>query len=63
MLSNKKIKKTPKEIIMEIKNNYSLKEDIFFPKKESPNLFIKKLEWRLNNYYDLLNNSRNLNKK
>ena len=63
MLSNKKIKKTPKEIIMEIKNNYSLKEDIFFPKKESPNLFIKKLEWRLNNYYYLLNNSRNLNKK
>jgi len=63
MLSNKKIKKTPKEIIMEIKNNYSLKEDIFFPKKESPNLFIKKLEWRLNNYYYLLNNSRNLSKK
>ena len=63
MLYNKKIKKTPKEIIMEIKNNYGLKEDIFFPKKESPNLFIKKLEWRLNNYYYLLNNSRNLNKK
>ena len=48
---------------MEIKNNYDLKEDIFFPKKESPNLFIKKLEWRLNNYYYLLNNSRNLSKK
>lgn len=57
------IKKTSKEIVMEINNKYSLKENTFFPKKKSPNIFIKKLEWRLNKYYELLNNSDDLSKK
>ena len=57
------LKKTSKEIVMDIKNKYSLKENMFFPKKKSPNLFMKKLEWRLNNYYYVLNNSRDLSKK
>ena len=57
------VKKTSKEIVMEINNKYSLKENIFFPKKKSPNIFMKKLEWRLNKYYELLNNSADLSKK
>lgn len=57
------LKKTQKEIIMEIKNKYSLKEDSFFPKNKSPNIFMKKLEWRLNNYFDILNNLDDSNKK
>ena len=57
------VKKTSKEIVMEINNNYSLKENMFFPKKKSPNIFMKKLEWRLNKYYELLNNSADLSKK
>lgn len=57
------LKKTQKEIIMEIKNKYSLKEDSFFPKKKSPNIFMKKLEWRLNNYFNVLNNLDDSNKK
>lgn len=57
------LKKTQKEIIMEIKNKYSLKEDSFFPKKKSPNIFMKKLEWRLNNYFNILNKLEHSNKK
>jgi len=57
------LKKTKKEIIMEIKNKYSLKEDSFFPKKKSPNIFMKKLEWRLNNYFNVLNNLHDSSKK
>lgn len=57
------LKKTQKEIVMEIKNKYSLKEDSFFPKKKSPNIFMKKLEWRLNNYFNVLNNLDDSNKK
>jgi len=57
------IKKTSKEIVKEIKNNYSLKEDIFFPKKKSPNIFMKKLEWRLKSYYDELNKFCDFDKK
>ena len=57
------LKKTQKEIVMEIKNKYSLKEDSFFPKKKSPNIFMKKLEWRLNNYFNVLNNLHDSSKK
>ena len=57
------LKKTKKEIVMEIKNKYSLKEDSFFPKKKSPNIFMKKLEWRLNNYFNVLNNLHDSSKK
>lgn len=56
------LKKTQKEIVMEIKNKYSLKEDSFFPKKKSPNIFMKKLEWRLNNYFNVLNSLDDSNK-
>ena len=57
------LKKTQKEIVMEIKNKYSLKENSFFPKKKSPNIFMKKLEWRLNNYFNVLNSLEDSNKK
>ena len=57
------LKKTQKEIVMEIRNKYCLKEDSFFPKKKSPNIFMKKLEWRLNNYFKVLNNLDDSNRK
>ena len=40
----------------------SLKRGSFNPNKPSPNIFMKKLELRLKQYYNLFN-SRNLRKK
>ena len=37
-------------------NEYSLKRNNFNPNGNSPNKFIKKLEYRMKKYYDDLNN-------
>jgi len=39
---------------------YSMKRAIFDPSNRSPNLFLNKLERRMNNYYVTLYNSKNL---
>ena len=41
------LKKTKKEIIMEIKNKYSLKEDSFFPKKKITKYFYEKIRMEI----------------
>ena len=43
--------KKTKEIILE----YRLKMNSFFPKKKSPNFFVKKLEFRMKQYYNVYN--------
>ena len=47
---HKKIEKT-KEIVAE----YRLKMNSFFPNNKSPNFFVKKLEYRMKQYYNVYN--------
>tara|TARA_Y100000816_G_C25953379_1_gene497395 strand:- start:85 stop:288 length:204 start_codon:yes stop_codon:yes gene_type:complete len=49
--------KNPKKnnsVIKNIINEYSLKRNIFNPSKKSPNIFLTKLQHRMNIYYSLL---------
>ena len=55
--SNNKRKKT-KEII----NEYKLKMNSFYPGKESPNIFVNKLQYRMNQYYSLYKSKNDMMK-
>lgn len=62
------VKKTNKKsnienILDEIRQEYGLKRIHFNPQGPSPNIFMKKLDRRMNDYYCTLSNSRNSSKK
>ncbi len=63
MENKKKIINDRKEELLKIQEYYQ-KENIFDPTKNSPNKFMKKLEYRMFRYYNFLYNSskRNINK-
>tara|TARA_Y100001935_G_C17282316_1_gene498224 strand:- start:316 stop:522 length:207 start_codon:yes stop_codon:yes gene_type:complete len=51
---NVKQKKTTKrQSLKKILNEYKLKMNSFHPNDESPNLFVNKLQYRMNHYYNL----------
>ena len=43
--------KNNKKVISDIIKEYSLKRNIFNPSKKSPNIFLTKLQHRMNYYY------------
>ena len=47
--------KNNKKVINDIIKEYSLKRNIFNPSKKSPNIFLTKLQHRMNYYYTNLN--------
>lgn len=47
----KNIKKN--EIVQKILKEYKLKMNSFHPKGDSPNIFVNKLEYRMNQYFNL----------
>jgi hypothetical protein len=47
--------KTKKIIIEKIINEYKIKMNSFNPKRNSPNFFVNKLEYRMKQYYNLYN--------
>ena len=49
----KSIDNKKKDLINKIINEYRLKMNSFNPDGKSPNLFVKKLEFRLQQYYGL----------
>ena len=62
------VKKTNKKsnienILDEIQQEYGLKRIHFNPQGPSPNIFMKKLDRRMNDYYCTLSNSCNSSKK
>ena len=58
--NNCKIKKGVKsEILENIFDEYSLKRNKFDPNKPSPNMFTKKLQFRVKQYYNTLSSSPN----
>ena len=62
--NDNKLKKPVKtEILENIFDEYSLKRNIFNPNKPSPNMFNKKLQHRMNAYYNTLYKSSNCNSK
>lgn len=46
-----------KKILENIFNEYSLKRNKFDPNKPSPNMFTKKLQFRMKQYYNTLSSS------
>ena len=40
-------------LVKKIINEYKLKRNSFYPKDNSPNVFMKKLEYRMKHYYEL----------
>ena len=48
-----------KKILENIFNEYSLKRNKFDPNKPSPNMFTKKLQFRVKQYYNTLSSSPN----
>ena len=48
-----------KKILENIFNEYSLKRNKFDPNKPSPNMFTKKLQFRMKQYYNTLSSSPN----
>ena len=54
---------TQKKTMNEIFKEYSLKENLFDPKKSSPNNFQTRLHIRMKQYYKEIYNSFNFNKK
>jgi len=51
------------QIIEKIQNEYGLKRRQFNPKKPSPNIFMNKLQKRMNIYYTSLSTHRKILKK
>jgi hypothetical protein len=54
---NRVLGKNEHNIPTTILSEYSMKRDIFDPRKNSPNLFLNKLEKRMNIYYTSMYNS------
>jgi len=52
-LNNKKKNKKKCEVTEVIVAEYRLKLNSFFPNNKSPNFFVKKLEYRMKQYYDV----------
>ena len=50
-----KVKKINSKKTKEIVAEYRLKMNSFFPNNKSPNFFVKKLEFRLKQYYNVYN--------
>ena len=48
---------TNKNILKNIISEYSLKRNIFNPSKKSPNIFLNKLQHRMDVYYSLVKSS------
>ena len=50
-----KVKKINSKKTKEIVAEYRLKMNSFFPNNKSPNFFVKKLEFRMKQYYNVYN--------
>jgi hypothetical protein len=55
---SKKYQKGTKEIIKE----YKFKMNSFYPGKDSPNIFVNKLEYRMKQYYNLYKSKKEIMK-
>ena len=54
---------TPSTEVNLLVREYGSKRNIFFPTKPSPNLFLKKLEFRMQQYYSQCIKNNNLKRR